>query len=154
MRTLTMALLALAAAACAGVPAAPAAPLPATEAAAAPDAESSFRWYRTGEGIFVYHQVWGDCETLGHGHGRNYAWGRWDMPLAGVIDGGAEETEEGAALVRLSCRDGSACMGRGALSNDTTETLSEHTIPFGTIALARQYTEQVAALKTACNLPD
>jgi hypothetical protein len=144
------AILALALTACAGAPEAPTAPLPATEAAATPDATSSFRWHRTGEGTYIYHQVWGDCETLSHGHGRNFAWGRWDMPLADVIEHGAEDTPEGAAFVRLTCRDGSACMGKGALSNDATEALSEHTIPFGTMILARKYTEEVAALKTAC----
>jgi hypothetical protein len=152
MRILTTALLALAAAACAGAPEPPPAPLAAAEAAAPSEPESSFRWHRTGAGTFVYHQVWGDCDTLGHGHGRNFAWGRWDMPLAEVIDDGAEETDDGTALVRLSCRDGSACMGKGALSNDATEALSEHTIPFGTMDLARQYTQQISALKTACQL--
>jgi hypothetical protein len=133
------------AAACAATPDAP--------LAAAPPADASFEWHRTGEGTYIYHRVWGNCTTLGHGHGRNMAWGRWEMPLADVIDGGAEETGEGGALVRLTCRGGSACMRKGALST-ATEPLSEHTVPFGTMALARQYTEAVAALKTACQLQD
>lgn len=150
MRNLILAAALALATACAATQEAPAE----RAAPAAPQPPPSFEWYRTGEGTYIYHQVWGDCDALGHGHGRNYAWGRWDMPLAEVVDGGAEETEGGHAVVRLTCRDGAACIGRGALSADASETLSEHTIPFGSMALARQYTEQVSALKTACNLPN
>ena len=149
MRNLIVAASLALAAACAAAPDAPLA----AAAPAIPPPGASFSWHRTGEGTYIYHRVWGDCDTLGHGHGRNMAWGRWEMPLADVIDGGAEETGEGGALVRLTCRDGSACMRKGALST-ATEPLSEHTVPFGTIALARQYTEAVSALKTACQLPD
>jgi hypothetical protein len=143
-----VALLALALAACTATPGAD------LVAGEAPAPTVSFRWHRTGEGTFIYHQVWGNCDSLGHGHGRNFAWGRWEMPLAGVIESGAEDTADGGALVRFTCRDGSACIGKGALSNDATDALRDHAIPFGTMALARQYSQQVAALKTACNLPD
>ena len=152
MRNLITVLLALAATACAATPAALPAPLPATEAAA-PQPPPSFRWWSTGEALFAYHQVWGDCDTLVHTHGRNAAWGLWEMPLAEAIEHGAEETDEGTALVRLTCRGGSACMRKGALST-AADPISEHAVPFATMALARQYTEAVAALKTACQLPN
>ncbi len=147
MRRLGFVFLLSLAAACTATPAA----APAEPAAAEPP--PSFRWHRTGEALFIYHQVRGDCDTLVHTHGRNAAWGLWEMPLAEVIEHGAVETEEGAALVRLTCRDGSACMRQGALST-AADPIREHAIPFGTMALARQYTEAVAALKTACQLPN
>ena len=152
MRNLIAVLLAMAATACAATPAALPAPLPANETGA-PRPPPSFSWYRTGEALFAYHQVRGDCDTLVHTHGRNAAWGLWEMPLAEVIEHGAEETEEGTALVRLTCRGGSACLRKGALST-AADPLSEHAVPFATMALARQYTEAVAALKTACQLPN
>ena len=99
----------------------------------------------------MYHRVQGTCETLTHAHGRNAAWGLWKLPLAEVTDGGAEENEEGGAFVRLSCIDGSACIGKGYLQA-TPERVAEHKIPFGTMALARAYTERVSALRTACGL--
>ncbi len=145
MRRLGLAFLLSLAAACTVTPA-PAEPV-------AAEAPPSFRWHRTGEALFVYHQVWGDCDTLVHTHGRNAAWGLWEMPLAEVIEHGAEETDEGTALVRLTCLDGSACMRKGALST-AADPIRDHAIPFGTMALARQYTEAVAALKTACQLPN
>ena len=149
MRRLGLAFLLSLAAACTATPAPAAAP---AEPAAA-EAPPSFRWHRTGEALFVYHQVWGDCDTLVHTHGRNAAWGLWEMPLAEVIEHGAEETDEGTALVRLTCLDGSACMRKGALST-AADPIRDHAIPFGTMALARQYTEAVAGLKTACQLPN
>ena len=88
MRNLITVLVALAATACAATPAPPPAPLPATEAGA-PQPPPSFRWHRTGEALFVYHQVRGDCDTLVHTHGRNGACGLWEMPLAEVIEHGA-----------------------------------------------------------------
>ncbi|MGA1344322.1 MAG: hypothetical protein ACO33A_15070 [Hyphomonas sp.] len=121
-------------------------------ASATPPPDASFEWDRTGEGAFFYHRVWADCDTLGHGHGRNMAWGRWEMALADVTEGAAEAAGEGHAIVRLTCRDGSACIRQGAHSA-TTEPVSEHAIPFGTMALARQYTEAVAALRGACGQP-
>lgn len=124
----------------------------APSAPATPPPDASFEWGRTGEDVYVYHRVWGDCDTLGHGHGRNMAWGRWEMPLADVIEGDAEATGDGHALVRLTCRDGSACIRQGALSA-ATEPVSEHAIPFGTMALARQYTEAVGVLRGACGKP-
>lgn len=133
-----MALLALGA--CTAMPEAPLAPAPPPE---------PFEWHRTGEGTYIYHRVWGDCDTLGHGFGRNMAWGRWEMPLAEVIVQGAQEHEDGGAVVSFTCRDGSACIRQGAL-DDTPDRVSEHTVPFGTMILARKYTDEVAALKTAC----
>jgi hypothetical protein len=119
---------------------------------ATPPPDASFDWGQTGEGVYFYHRVWGDCDTLGHGHGRNMAWGRWEMPRADVAEGAAEATGDGHALVRLTCRDGSACIRQGELSA-ATEPVSEHAIPFGTMALAQQYIEAVAVLRGACAKP-
>lgn len=101
----------------------------------------------------AYHQVRGDCGMLVHTHGRNAAWGLWEMPLSEVIGQGAGEPVEGTALVRLACRGGSGCLRKGALSA-AAHPISEHADPFATMALARQYTEAVAALKTGCQLPN
>jgi len=121
-------------------------------APATPPPNASFEWGQTGEGVYFYHRVCGDCDTPGHGHGRNMAWGRWEMRRAGVAGGAGEATGDGHALVRLTCLNGSACIRQGELSV-ATEPVSEHAIPFSAMALAQQYTEAVAGLRGACGKP-
>ena len=84
-------------------------------ASAASEPASGFDEWGTGKELYMYHRVQGTCQALTHAHGRNAAWGLWKLPLAEVTDGGAEENEEGGAFVRLTCIDGTACIGKGAL---------------------------------------
>ncbi|WP_353255390.1 hypothetical protein [Hyphomonas sp.] len=120
-------------------------------ASVASEPASGFDEWGTGKELYMYHRVQGTCQALTHAHGRNAAWGLWKLPLAEVTDGGAEENEEGGAFVRLTCIDGTACIGKGALEV-TPEHVAEHKIPFETMALARAYTDRVSALRTACGL--
>lgn len=140
-------LIALAAGACASAPEESA---PAIETA---KPKPGFDQWGTGEGPYSYHRVAGTCETLTHAHGRNAINGLWNMPLASITEGGAEEAEQGAALVRFACKNGGACIAQGKLSS-TPDTVADHAIPFETMDLARAYTVQVAALRTACGLPN
>jgi len=120
---------------------------------ATPKTSPGFDQWGTGKGLYMYHRVAGTCKTLTHAHGRNAINGRWEMPLAGVTEGGVVEAEQGDALVRFTCKDSGACITKGYLSK-TTDTVADHTIPFETMALARAYTVQVVALKTACGIPN
>ena len=122
------------------------------EDAALPPAEPAplgFVWIRTGDGLFIYHQVSASCDTIEHRHGRNAAWGLWRLPLAGVVEHGLEETGDDQPILRFTCTDGSACIQAGALS-ETPDRIDTHAIPFGTPELARKFAGEVAALKTAC----
>jgi hypothetical protein len=111
-----------------------------------------FDFWGTGEGSFFYHRLSGDCDTVQHRHGRNAAWGRWVMPLSMITEGGPEEGEQGAIVLRFSCRDGADCIQSGRLANVTGRT-RDHAIPFETMERARAFSRQVADLKVACSVP-
>ena len=111
-----------------------------------------FDFWGTGEGSFFYHRLSGGCDTVQHRHGRNAAWGRWVMPLSRITEGGPEESERGAIVLRFSCSDGTECIQSGHLTNVTGRT-SEHAIPFETMERARAFSRQVAELKVACGVP-
>ena len=98
---------------------------------------------KTGKDTYIYHQVWGDCAMLDHGFGRNYAWGRYRMPLSGVTH---EIVEEG---IRFTCTDGSDCIETGELE-DTPGRTREHTVPFQSAEFTGTYLAQVADLRAAC----
>lgn len=119
----------------------------------APARGPGFDFWGTGEGSFFYHRLSGGCDTVQHRHGRNAAWGRWVMPLSRITEGGPEESERGAIILRFSCSDGTECIQSGHLTNVTGRT-SEHAIPFETMERARAFSRQVAELKVACGVPD
>ena len=98
---------------------------------------------KTGDDVYIYHQVWGDCAMLDHGVGRNYAWGRYRMPLNGVSH---QIVEEG---IRFTCTDGSDCI-EGGILEDTPGRTSEHTVPFQSADFTATYLAQVADLRAAC----
>ena len=110
-----------------------------------------FSFWGTGSGAYFYHRLTGDCTTVDHGHGRNAAWGRWLMPLSAIAEVGPEEGENGAAVLRFRCVNGTSCIRRGHLTNVTGED-SEHAIPFETMERARAFSRQVAELKAACGV--
>jgi hypothetical protein len=148
MRHILMAgLITLLAVACASSPENTA---PAGEASTPKPGPGFDRW-GTGKGLYTYHRLAGTCQTLTHAHGRNAVNGLWKMPLAGVTAGGVEQAEQGPAIVRFTCKDGGACIAKGYL-DATPDTVPEHTIPFETMDLARAYTAEIAALKSACGL--
>ena len=118
----------------------------------APARGPGFDFWGTGEGSFFYHRLSGGCDAVQHRHGRNAAWGRWVMPLSRITEGGPEESERGAIVLRFSCSDGTECIQSGHLTNVTGRT-SEHAIPFETMERARAFSRQVAELKVACGLP-
>lgn len=117
----------------------------------APARGPGFDFWGTGEGSFFYHRLSGGCDAVQHRHGRNAAWGRWVMPLSRITEGGPEESERGAIVLRFSCRDGTECIQSGHLTNLTGRT-SEHAIPFETMERARAFSRQVAELKVACGV--
>ena len=119
----------------------------------APARGPGFDFWGTGEGSFFYHRLSGGCDAVQHRHGRNAAWGRWVMPLSRITEGGPEESERGAIILRFSCSDGTECIQSGHLTNVTGRT-SEHAIPFETMERARAFSRQVAELKVACGVPD
>ncbi|MBA3068676.1 MAG: hypothetical protein FP825_09360 [Hyphomonas sp.] len=108
-----------------------------------------FDQWGTGEGAYAFHRLTATCDTLIHAHGRNAASGLWRMPIGEVVVGEPELAADGSALVRLTCRDGSACIRQGAL-DATPDRVREHAVPFGTPDLARAYSDRVAKLRDAC----
>jgi hypothetical protein len=145
MRHRTIASLALALTAACTVAAAP---QPETFAAE-PQTFPSFDEWGTGEGPYAYHRLSGTCDTLTHAFGRNAAWGLWRMSIWAVDEGQVEEAADGTAELRLTCRDGSACIEQGAL-DDTPERVTDHAIPFGTPALAKAFSDRLTKHKGAC----
>jgi hypothetical protein len=131
----------------------PPAAAPAPEAtftpAAEPQISPAMAWTSTGKGLWIYHNVWGDCAFLEHGHGRNNAWGLWRLPLGGVTASAPEAAEDGGVTVTFACTDGSACIQAGALG-DTPGRIGTHTIPFETLQGAERYLSEAASLDKAC----
>ncbi len=122
---------------------------PATTTAEAPVAPQ-MNWHSTGKGLWIYHNVWGDCAFLEHGHGRNSAWGLWRLPLGKVVASAPEaDVEEGGYTVRFTCTDGSACIESGFLYK-TPDRIDTHTIPFETEERAEAYLSLAASFDTAC----
>lgn len=109
----------------------------------------SFDQWGTGEGAYAFHHLTATCDTLIHAHGRNAASGLWRMPIGEVVVGEPELAADGSALVRLSCRDGSACIRQGAL-DAMPDRVREHAVPFETPDLARAFSNRVAKLRDAC----
>jgi len=148
MQTFLIALAAAALLAACHLPpeAAPAAP---AALSAEPQVPPAMAWTSTGKGLWIYHNVWGDCAFLEHGHGRNSAWGRWRLPLGAVTAGSPEAAPDGGYTVHFTCTDGSACIEAGAL-DDTPGRLRAHTIPFETRDRAERYLAAAASLEKAC----
>lgn len=121
------------------------------DAGSPPAQEPGFRYWSTGSGLYVYHQLSADCDGVEHGHGRNAVWGRWRMPLAEILEDGPEEASDGGAVLRFRCADGSACMEQGAYLT-MAERTDEHSIPFETMEGARRFATAVANLKIACGI--
>ncbi len=110
-----------------------------------------FDFWGTGEGSYFYHRLSGDCDTVHHRHGRNAAWGSWEMPLARIGEGGPEETERGGIVLRFRCLDGSACIESGRGSFVTGHDV-EHAIPFQNMERAHAFSQRVAQLRVACGI--
>lgn len=124
---------------------------PETLVPAAPEEPPKIQWDNTGDGGFFYHLIWGDCEFLDHGFGRNNAWGRWRLPLAEVVAGDIVSDGHEGFEIRYTCKDGSACIQSGEL-DETPERIEAHTIPFGTQERAAEWLADAAALKQACGV--
>jgi len=117
---------------------------------AEPQVAPKMHWHTTGKGLWIYHNVWGDCAFLEHGHGRNSAWGLWRMPLGAVTAAAPEpDAKRGGYSVAFTCTDGSACIQSGALQN-TPDRTDAHTIPFETLERAETYLAVAASVDKAC----
>lgn len=121
----------------------------AAPAAAEPPVNPQMEWGPTGKGLFIYHNISGDCAFLEHTHGRNGAWGLWRMPLGAVTSSGAAAGEGEGFNVTFTCTDDSACIEAGAF-HKTPDRTNAHTIPFETEQGATVYLSQVAKLDQAC----
>jgi hypothetical protein len=111
----------------------------------------SIRWGSTGTGLYIYHNVSGDCVWLEHTHGRNGAWGLWRLPLGAVSSTGPEMADGEGFAITFTCTDGSACIEAGAFDK-TPDRTSAHTIPFETEQRAERYFSEVASLDKACRM--
>lgn len=100
------------------------------------------------EGYF-YHQLWGDCSALDHGHGRNYSWGHWRMPLEAVSYKLRPSEDKSGFVVEFTCKRGDACIESGFL-DDLPERIETHIIPFENTGYANVYLSRVEELKAAC----
>lgn len=138
-------------AACCLVP--EAAPVPEAALAASAAAEAPVNPHidmgPTGKGLFIYHNVGGDCAFLEHTHGRNGASGLWRMPLGAVTSAGPEAADGEGFAVTFTCTDGSACIEAGAF-HKTPDRTDTHTVPFETEQGATGYLAQVTKLDQAC----
>lgn len=113
----------------------------------APD--PSIRVWSTGSGLYAYHQLNADCDTIEHGHGRNAVWGLWRMPLDGVLEAGPEAMDGREAILHFRCADGSACIRSGAYRS-TPDRIEAHAVPFETPDRAQRFAAELADLKHAC----
>ena len=109
------------------------------------------RHWSTGGGLYIYHQLSADCESITHSHGRNAVWGLWRMPLAEILEDGVEEAPGGGALLKFRCPETSACIQSGAYRSTPGRT-DVHAVPFETPDGARRFAAEVADLKVACGL--
>lgn len=121
----------------------------AAPASAEPQEMPTIEWSSTGRKLYAYHHVWGDCEFLSHGNGRNAAWGRWRLPLEEVTADDIVSDGHQGFEVRYTCRDGSACIQSGKLE-ETPGRITEQTIPFETRARAQEWLDDVQKLRQAC----
>lgn len=122
---------------------------PVAEVAAERPDPPVIEWGSTGNGGYVYHQVWGDCQFLSHGNGRNSAWGRWRLPLTEVSAGEIVSDGYKGFEIHYTCKDGSDCIQSGTLE-DTPNRVGSHIIPFETVARAEIWLADVASLEKAC----
>lgn len=122
---------------------------PVAEVAAEPPNPPSIEWGSTGRELYAYHHVWGDCEFLSHGNGRNAAWGRWRLPLGEVVAGEVVSDGYKGFEIHYTCKDGSDCIQAGTLE-ETPGRVSSHKIPFETVARAEVWLAEVASLEKAC----
>lgn len=110
--------------------------------------QPGFDTWGTGEaGPLSYHRLSGDCETFTHRHGRNAAWGHWRMPMAKLKL--SVEGDDKGAILKVRCRDGSACIEAGKLDS-LPDRISEHDIPFGSREAAQAMLHKVEDLDMAC----
>ena len=115
--------------------------------------EPGARHWSTGGGVYAYHQLTTNCESITHGHGRNAAWGLWRMPLAEILEDGVADDPDGGMVLRFRCADGSTCIASGVYRT-TPNRLATHGIPFETIEGARRFAAEVADLKSECGIAD
>lgn len=118
-------------------------------AVAEPLISPAIEWNNTGREGWFYHHVWGGCEFLEHGHGRNNAWGLARLPLGEVRHGGIVSDGHTGFEVNYTCKDAGACIQTGALE-DTPNRADSHTIPFQTHERAEEWLADVTALELAC----
>lgn len=124
--------------------------VPVAEASASPQQEAPIiKWGSTGH---AYHHIWGDCEFLSYGHGRNAAWGRWRLPLTEVVAGEIASDGYEGFQITYTCEDGSACIQSGQLE-ETPNRITELTIPFASVERTEQWLSDVTALETTCAAP-
>ncbi len=115
------------------------------------DPEPGFDAWGNHVGAGAYTHLSADCETLTRTHGRNAAWGRWEMPLALIVEDGPVEDDRGGISLTFRCRDGSDCIGAGELET-VSSRVPDHAISFDTIEHASAFSRRVAELKVACGL--
>lgn len=109
----------------------------------------NFNGIIAGRESYFYHQLWGDCSALDHGHGRNYVWGHWRMPLE-AVSYKLRPSEEGTGfMVEFVCKKGEACIESGFME-DLPERIKSHIIPFENTGYANVYLSRVEELKAAC----
>ena len=121
----------------------------AAPASAEPQEMPQVQIRNTGDELYFYHHVWGDCDFLQHGHGRNNAWGLARLLLGEVRHGGIVSDGHTGFEIRYTCKDGSDCIQTGAL-DETPNRAGSHTIPFQTTERAEGWLADVATLEKAC----
>jgi len=103
----------------------------------------------TGPGLDVYHNIFADCDTILHGHGRNAAWGSWTMPRRAVaIDVIPAAASEAAAVLIFRCLDGSPCIEERLRTN---RTLSEHRVAISARERADGFAREMAEIDAGCS---
>lgn len=113
---------------------------------------TQIEWWRTGEGLYIYHQVWGDCAGVKHLHGRNGAWGTWTLPVNGVEVGKPEMSAEDGLILNFTCTGGAACIGQEHVRNGVP-LVAAHAIPFGSPDLAARLAAEFESLQAYCAKP-
>ncbi len=106
---------------------------------------------------WAYDHVSVDCERIVQLHGRNGAWGRWELPLAAISGGDvltgsarpAEEAHGDGAMTSFRCTDGSDCIGVGRVDQATPQQ-SEHSFGFADAGYARRFLSDLERFRASC----
>ena len=99
----------------------------------------------TGEGLMIYHNLFADCETIAHTHGRNAAWGSWSMQR-GAVDVEVVVAEAGSELV-FRCLDNTACIAERV---NGARSLTEHRVAVSVRERAERFVQELANIGTGC----